>query len=310
MHDLRDAPTEEWDPRSDWSLALRDTMPRTETSPPELIGGRYRVLGVLGRGATATVYEVEDIQTGALRALKLLEVTDPISRARLHREVAAMVRLEHPAAVRVFSVDTLGDRDYIVMERVDGLDLLTWMRENVEPMDLLRTVRLFRGVAECLHEAHELGLVHRDVKHSNLVLERRPGSDECLRLLDFGLAKRMDGQASLTSMDRVVGTPAYMCPERLFTNARATPAWDIYSMGVVLHELLTRRPLFRADSWPQVMDIIQHRMPPPVSASRPEAPPSLDVLVDEMLSKEPVNRPSGADVVARRLARVEDMLSR
>ena len=293
----------DWDQES----SLITDLPSLEPLPG-LVAGRYLPMGVLGAGATATVYEVQDQLDDQRKALKVLDLDDEVTLQRFLREIEVLRKLEHPALVPVLDHGDWSGRKFMVMERVEGPNLLDWIRSDAPPMPFAEAAVLFSDVAEALHEAHQAGIVHRDIKHGNLILETRPDGTRRLRVLDFGLAKAIDAGASLTHPDRVVGSPAFMCPERLFAGATATVAWDVYSLGVVMHEVLSREPLFRAPSWAELMQLIRNRMPPFLSTMRADAPPVLDWLISEMLAKDPWQRPSGCDVVARRLRRMGEQL--
>ncbi|MCO4768579.1 MAG: serine/threonine protein kinase [Deltaproteobacteria bacterium] len=270
------------------------------------IGERYTILSMLGQGASATVYEVRDEHTGDTHALKLLDLDSQVEVTRFRREQALLRKLEHPNLVTVTDSGEWDGREFMVMTILRGGSLLDWLRDSGGGMDYVRACRLFRGAAEALHQAHLAGVVHRDIKPGNLALE--PGSEEKLLVLDFGIAKSMNTSASLTDAGMVMGSPAYMCPERLFSGAKATDSWDVYSLGVVMYEVITGTPLFRGRSWMDTMTKIQRFTPPFISTIRDDAPPALDWLISEMIAKEPQGRPSGCDVIARRLLRIERQL--
>jgi len=305
------------DPFGDWSLPPGedpDSLPLVaiDSDPPDLeeIAGRYQVVSVLGSGATSTVYEVIDTTDDSRHALKLLDLDDATEITRFQREQTLLRELDHPNVVRVTDSGTWEGRQYMVMTLLTGGSLLDWLRDHKGSMEYGRACRLFRGAAEALHAAHKAGVVHRDVKPGNLVLEPgKDGREERLLVLDFGIAKTVNSSSSLTDVGMVMGSPAYMCPERLFSGARATPSWDVYSLGVVMYEIITGVPLFRGNGWMDVMMKIQKTTPPFLSTVRSDAPPAFDWLISEMLSKEAPQRPSGCDVVARRLERLERQFS-
>ncbi len=270
------------------------------------IGSRYTIRRRIGAGATSTVYEASDPE-GQLWALKVLDLDTDREITRFQREHQLLRALAHPNIVSVTDSGLSGGRHFTVMPLLTRGTLLDWMRTREGRMDFLRACRLFAGAAAGLHAAHEAGVVHRDVKPGNLALQDNPEGERLL-VLDFGIAKSMAGTASLTDAGKVVGTPAYVCAERLFSGARATASWDVYSLGVVLYEVLTGVPLFRGRTWMQTMTRIQQHVPAPIYLMRKDCPPALDNLVAEMISKTAHTRPSGCDVVARRLTRIADAL--
>ncbi len=298
----------------DWTLPVADleSLPAIAVTDLDDVDGRiadrYTVLRMLGSGATSTVYEVRDETTSTLHALKLLDLDGATEVERFRREQVLMLELDHPNLVKVHDVGSWDGRRYMVMDLLRGGSLLDWLRQSGGNMDYVRACRLFRGAAEGLHCAHLAGVVHRDIKPGNLALEDDGHGDERMLVLDFGIAKTLDSSSSLTDAGKVVGSPAYMCPERLFSDTKASEAWDIYGLGVVMYEVITGKPLFRARSWMETMTKIRRFTPPFISTLRDDAPPALDWLVSEMLMKEPQQRPSGCDVVARRLLRLERQL--
>lgn len=271
------------------------------------IDGRYTIRRRIGAGATSTVYEASDEQ-GTLWALKVLDLDSDREIERFQREHTLLQALVHPNIVDVVDSGLSGGRHFTVMPLLRGGTLLDWMRARTGQMDFGRACRLFAGAARGLHAAHEAGVVHRDVKPGNLAIEPDDEGTERLLVLDFGIAKSMAGTASLTDAGKVVGTPAYVCTERLFSGARATASWDVYSLGVVLYEVLTGMPLFRGRTWVQTMTRIQQHVPAPIYLMRKDCPAALDNLVAEMIAKTAHARPSGCDVVARRLTRIADKL--
>lgn len=285
-----------------WDESL-PTAPRVRhvDTLPGTIHGRYETLGILGSGATSTVYEVHDTVDNCHRALKVLELQDEVSLVRFQREAAVLARLRHPSIVRVHAEGAWGGRHYLVLEIVHGTDLLSWIRSSRQPMEHRRVARLFRDVALGLHEAHEAGVIHRDIKLGNLVLQELHDGTERLRVVDFGLAHPLDSRVSITLANTVLGTPSYMAPERITSSERPSPSWDVYGLGVVLYELLTRRALFRRKSLAETMRAIERDVPVPVRERNPRVPRVFDQLVSEMMEKDPGRRPGCCHEVAMRL---------
>lgn len=296
--------------RGDWSstIDLAESLPMSAIDELDTeagrVDGRYTVLGILGSGASSTVYRVRDEENGGDWALKLLDANSEIELERFRREQALLQRLKHPNLISMTDSGDWSGRSYMVMPILEEGTLVDWLRATGGRMAYAEACERFRRAALALHTAHEAGVVHRDVKPGNLANHTTPEGAPSLLVLDWGIAKAIHSGASLTDAGKVVGTPAYVSPERLFRGAKATPGWDIYSLGVVMYEVLTGKPLFRRRRWIDTMNAIRRHTPPFISQVRADAPPTLDWLVAEMIAKEPHRRPSGCDVVARRLERI------
>jgi serine/threonine-protein kinase len=240
-------------------------------SPTSVAGGRYELLGVVGRGGMALVFLARDHERDETVAVKLLAdnlSADPELRERFRREAELAQRLSHPNVVRVLGSGETDGRAYIVLEYVDGGSLADeLLRDGALPAG--RVAALGAQAAAGLAHAHRCGLVHRDVKPQNLLLE---GSGT-LKVSDFGVARALDG-TRLTRAGWVIGTAAYLAPEQA-RGEEVTPAADVYGLGVVLHELATGGPPGE---------------PMPVEA------PELESVVLSCLRDDPGARPTARDV--------------
>ena len=212
------------------------------------LADRYVLGDEIGVGGMARVHVALDERLGRRVAVKLQDArlvatADPAGRERFLREGRTTAGFSHRHAVMVFDAgEDLGDL-YIVMEFVDGPSLAQHLARN-GPLPIDEAVRISRQVLSALAAAHEAGMVHRDVKPANILI----GADGDAKLADFGIAKRFDDLgASVTSTGTMIGTPRYMAPEQALGHA-ATPASDVYSMGVVMFEMLTGRLPFETDS--------------------------------------------------------------
>ena len=263
----------------------------------QLIDDRYRVLGVLGQGAHGVVYAAEDETLGSTVALKCLSnelASDPAFKVRMHREARAMGALSGTSAAQIFAFNKTPEGGlYIVMELLAGRDLEAYLREiegHGGRIELRRLVGLLGPIAETLERAHDLSLVHRDVKPGNIfVLDTlvRGG----VRLLDFGLAKDLNA-TPLTAEGMVAGSPAYIAPEVWRGRAReADRRIDVYSLGAVLFRALAGSPPFDPR---QPMDrflVAVTRGPrPSLAALRPDLPVAIDGWVEKALAIEPDDR--------------------
>jgi serine/threonine-protein kinase len=223
----------------------------------QVIGGRYRVTGVLGEGGMGIVYVGEQQMGSTIRqvAIKTLHQhlsKDPSVLARFHRECGTVAQLEHPNTIKFFDFGATADGTlYIAMEFVKGSPL-NEIIENGGPMIPERVLKIMKQVCGALDEAHKQGIIHRDLKPENLILTDRAGEVDFVKVLDFGIAARSESADSqkeqkLTQQGMVLGTPPYMSPEQ-FTGKALDARSDIYSLGVLTYEMLTGKLPFEADT--------------------------------------------------------------
>jgi eukaryotic-like serine/threonine-protein kinase len=264
----------------------------------DLFAERYRLLEPLGRGAMSAVWLAEDEELGRRVAVKTL--APAADRARFEREARAVAALSHPNICALYDYGEAEGKPFMVLEHLPGGSLADLLEQG-RPLADDETARIAAGVAEGLAHAHERGLVHRDLKPANILFdaERRP------KIADFGIAQ-VQGSGTLTESGTVLGTALYISPEQA-SGRPATPASDLYSLGVILFQLLTGRLPFES---PNAMEIVrQHRDEPPpgVRDLRPDAPPWLADLTARALAKDPDARPrDGAAFAAALAAEAED----
>ncbi len=252
--------------------------------------GRYRVEGVLGRGAMGAVYLGRDPDSGAEVALKTLALGDEFegealdeARRRFFREAEAAGRLRHPDIVAILGAGEDEGLAWIAMERLHGHDLRSHtLPERLLPPEV--AVAIVARVAEALAYAHTQGVVHRDVKPANVMID--PATEQ-VKLTDFGIAQITD--ASRTRTGIVLGTPSYMAPEQL-AGGRADGRSDLYSLGVMLFQLLTGRLPHAAESMARLLHAIAHEPAPDLRTLRPELPAALADAVALALQKRPEMR--------------------
>ncbi|MGW1765161.1 protein kinase domain-containing protein [Streptomyces sp. NPDC002073] len=266
-----------------------------EAGGGRLIDDRYFLTERLGSGAMGTVWAGFDRRVGREVAVKeafvRTDLDDATHRARVERvlrEAKAAARAAHGSVVAVYDVVVEDERPWIVMERVYGRTLSEVLAER-GPLAEAEAAAMLLGVAEALVAAHDKGVVHRDVKPSNIML----GDDGRVLLTDFGVAY-IEGEPDLTRSGEVMGSVAYMAPERMSGRHQPGPAADLWSLGVVLHEMLEGVCPFRRDSIEGTVAAVLMDDPPPALRA-----PVLGRLVAELLVKEPGERASGTDVVAR-----------
>ncbi|HEY2075349.1 MAG TPA: Stk1 family PASTA domain-containing Ser/Thr kinase [Streptosporangiaceae bacterium] len=264
---------------------------------PRLLGGRYELDGIVGRGGMAEVFRARDIRLDRIVGVKALRdelARDQTFQARFQREAQSAASLNHPSIVAVYDTgeESVGGTPvpYIVMEFVEGRTLRDLLRDD---RGLLpeRAAEITCGVLTALGYSHRHGIVHRDIKPGNVMLT--PSGD--VKVMDFGLARAVPGaQFTLTQTAQVMGTAQYLSPEQA-RGDRVDARSDLYSTGCLLYELLTGRPPFTGDS--PVAIAYQHVMEDPVPPSRvdPEIPAWADAIVLKALQKDPARRYQSAD---------------
>ncbi|HVK77242.1 MAG TPA: protein kinase [Kofleriaceae bacterium] len=265
--------------------------------PGELIADRFEVEAAVGGGGMSLLYSARDRQSGERVAVKLM-AGDRASVARFGREVQVLAELDHPAIVRyVGHGEARGGRPFLAMEWLEGEDLGTRLRRGALPVD--DALQLAERVAQALGAAHARGVVHRDVKPTNLFLPG--GRVEQVKVLDFGIARTAFGP-ELTQTQARIGTPAYMSPEQARGDRQIGAPADVFGLGVVLYQALTGRKPFVGDDLMALIARILLDDPPPLRDALPGCPPAVDRVVMQMLAKEPEQRFGDGAALATALA--------
>jgi serine/threonine-protein kinase len=259
---------------------------------PRLLGGRYELDGVVGRGGMAEVYRARDLRLDRIVAVKTLRedlARDQTFQARFRREAQSAASLNHPSIVAVYDTgeDNAGPTHvpFIVMEYVDGRTIRDLLRDDRRLLPE-RALEITDGVLRALDYSHRNGIVHRDIKPGNVMLNR---SGE-IKVMDFGIARAVsDAQATMTQTAQVIGTAQYLSPEQA-RGERVDQRSDLYSVGCLLYELLTGRPPFTGDS--PVAIAYQHVRENPIPPSRvdPELPGWADAITLKAMEKDPADR--------------------
>jgi serine/threonine-protein kinase len=263
-------------------------------APGDVVLGKYRVERVLGRGGMGLVVSVRHLELGQLYAIKVLlpSALDADNAVeRFLREGRESARLVSEHVVRVLDVGRLeSGAPFMLMEHLTGHDLRTHLLRR-GPLPVERAVVYLLQACEAIIEAHELGIVHRDLKPANLFLSRRADGSTCVKLLDFGISRPISPDAvELTKSGVMVGSPLYMSPEQMVRNRSIDTRSDIWSLGVVLYELVTGVVPFRGTTITEVVArVLQNNHEPP-SNVRPGLPDWVDAIVARCLEKKPDRR--------------------
>jgi predicted Ser/Thr protein kinase len=256
--------------------------------------GRYRLVELLGRGGMGEVWKAFDTATQRVVAVKVLPpqmAADPVFEERFRHEAFAAASLNNPHVVPIHNFGEIEGRLYVDMRLIEGQDLEHVLADG--PLDQARAVKIIEQIASALRAAHKIGLVHRDVKPSNILI----AEDDFSYLIDFGIA-RAAGETKLTATGNVVGTWPYMAPER-FTTGQSDTRSDIYALTCVLYECLTSSRPFPGNSVEQQIAGHLTTPPPRPSISRPEVTPELDAVIAAGMAKDPEKRYSTTTEMAR-----------
>ncbi len=281
--------------------------------PGQIVGGKYKIVSLLGRGGIGSVYKVDQVflgQSFALKTLNSQKASDQLIR-RFQNEARAASSLSHSNLVKVIDFGLLeGQQPYLVMDLVEGLTLSEYLKQN-GPLSLEQAVGCFTQVCLGLSYAHDQGIIHRDIKPSNvMIFSNLPfGAEGFVKVVDFGIAKiayAEDGEAqSLTTTGEVFGSPLYMSPEQC-SGAAVDHRTDIYSLGCVLFEALTGTTPFVGQSALTTMMLHQSQPAPSLKEASlgKDFPPELEQIVGKLLEKSPADRYQNLGVVANDLAQL------
>ena len=263
--------------------------------------GDYEIRGELGSGAMGVVYKARQISLNRTVALKMIRAGALAGEEELRRfqnEAEAVARLDHPHIVPIYEVGEHDGKRYFSMKLIGGPCLSrTLSSYTANPQN---AAKLMVTIAEAVHHAHQRGILHRDLKPSNILLDEQGQP----HVSDFGLAKQVEGDGSLTESGAVLGTPAYMAPEQAAGSKRlVTTLSDVYGLGAVLYALLTGKPPFGGDSVMETLDQVRQQPPVPPSRLNPKVPRDLEIICLKCLEKDPQRRYPSAQALAAELRR-------
>jgi len=265
----------------------------------QLLNNRYKLLAQIAAGGMALVYKAQDTMLNRIVAVKILRESyaeDPAFQKRFMREAQSAANLSHPNIVTVYDFGRDGDRQYIVMEYVEGRDLKSIIRADA-PLPLTRALDLAEQICAGVGAAHKAGVVHCDVKPQNVLI----AEDGRAKVTDFGIARAFSAAAPVGYTESVWGTPHYFSPEQA-EGSQPTPASDVYSIGIILFEMLTGRLPFTGDNQQQLAMAHLRDAPPPLMQLNPNVPAQLEQIVNQTLAKEPAQRYRTAEQLGRILA--------
>ena len=257
--------------------------------------GRYRAVRRIDAGGMGEIWEADDTLLGRRVAIKVLAeelACDPVALRRFRREARATAKLDHPNVIRVYDfID--GEAPFLVLELLEGHTLADRLRRD-GALPALEAARIAAAVADGLDVAHRAGIVHRDIKPSNIMLTANGG----VKVMDFGIAAAWEAHS--TTGQQLLATASYTAPERIM-GGRASPAADLYSLGVVLYEMLTGRPPFLADTAEQLLRAHLEVAPRPVRSLVFWVPAEIAAACEGALAKDPAGRPASAGALAAQL---------
>ncbi|HEU4405872.1 MAG TPA: protein kinase [Polyangiaceae bacterium] len=274
--------------------------------PGATLAGKYELVRELGRGGMGVVMEARDLRLGRRVAIKMMSSgvwQEPELVARFEREARAVARLQSEHAVRLLDVDVAKPAlPFMVMEYLEGRSLDGELAER-GPLPWAEAVGYVLEACEAMAEAHAAGIVHRDIKPANLFVCRTPSGRRVLKVLDFGISKLTnEGERALTQTNASFGTPEYMSPEQVRAKGPIDGRSDVWSLGVVLYQLLSGTTPFRGDTVPSIFVAIATDAPAPLGPLRPDLPVGLELVLARALHKNPAERFPSALAFAEALA--------
>ncbi|MFO1051112.1 MAG: serine/threonine-protein kinase [Planctomycetota bacterium] len=285
-------------------LAMDLVDARAEAAAPPRLPDDFELLGELGRGGMGVVYKARQRSLDRVIAIKVLPASDLSAGdllRRFHKEARSLARLRHPHIVSIHEVGETEGLLYFTMDFIDGVSLSEIVRRGeITPA---RAVRLLRQVASAIAYSHGQGVVHRDLKPANILVDRNGDAF----VVDFGLAREVDGRGDLTLTGQILGTPAYMSPEQARGDgARIGESSDVYALGAILYECLTGGPPHTGRGLAEVVHAVLHVEPIAPQRVRPDVPRDLEIVCLKAMAKDPAQRYSTANALLEDLERFHD----
>lgn len=282
---------------------LNNDFHKDETSSDELLiknWDKYEIISLLGKGGMGQVYRAKDLRLNRFVALKFIRGRSSKFLQRFTREAQAQASVDHPHICKVYEVGEVEGIPYIAMQLIEGQSL----KQLKQYLTLSEKLLIIKNIAEAIHAAHKIGLIHRDIKPSNILIERNDEGKIHPYIMDFGLAREMQG-AVMTKTGVLVGTPLYMAPEQIawaFGEKRPlSQQTDVYGLGATLYELLAEQPPFVSESTKDLLIRIMEEEPTELEQLNSTLPDGLAALVMKCLDKTPENRYKSAKILAEAL---------
>jgi serine/threonine protein kinase len=294
---------------------MNDRASLPPVSPGDVLAGKYRVERVIGAGGMGVVVQATHLELDERVAMKFLlphAIENAEAATRFVREARAAVKIKSEHVARVTDVGRLENgAPYIVMEFLQGSDLAVVLGRG--PLPVEDAVDFLLQAADAMAEAHAAGIVHRDLKPSNLFMSMRSDGTPIIKVLDFGISKVNvpdTSDAGLTRTTTIMGSPFYMSPEQMRSSKDVDHRTDVWSLGVILYELLTASQPFTGETLPQLVASILSEPPQPLRAKRPEVPPDLEAVVLHCLEKDRNQRYQSVGALAQALVNFASRRSR
>ena len=259
--------------------------------------GEYQLFGEIGRGGMAIVYRARQAGLNRWVALKMVELSSAAAVQRFRAEAETVAQLDHPRIVPVYEIGEHLGRPFFTMKLMEGGSLAEALARRSTPYGPREAARLVADVAKAVHHAHQHGVLHRDIKPGNILLDDAGEP----HVADFGLARRTEAGAGLTLSGAIIGTPGYMAPEQAAGRKQGVTAADVYSLGAVLYELLTGSPPFRGKTPMDTLLQVMERDPVRPRSLRPGLPADLETVCLKCLEKDPDRRYASAGLLAEDL---------
>ncbi|WP_224371345.1 serine/threonine-protein kinase [Hyalangium versicolor] len=279
-----------------------DSTPPPRRKVPASLAERYEDIQLVGEGAVGVVFRAVDPRLGRTVALKLLKGDNPALGRRFITEARAQASVQHEHVCRVYEAGQADGEPYIVMQFIEGRPLSRLRGE----MTLEQQVKLLMEVSAAVHEAHRLGMIHRDIKPGNILVEQREDGGWKPYVMDFGLVRQVEDHGQ-TQTGEVVGTPAYMSPEQALGEVRGLDRrTDIYSLGATLYDVIAGRPPFVSDHPWKLLAMVTLEEAPPLGQVKPGIPKDIETIAMKCLEHEPARRYDSAWALADDLRRVLD----
>ena len=306
------------EPEPSASLTDSEDGSRSTAVLGTVVGGRYYIRRLCGEGGMGRVYEAEHIDIGRRVALKILHPAysqTPDLVERLRREARAASKISHPNVVDVTDSGTTPDGAFFfVMEYLEGIELGELIYRE-KRLDIRRTLIIGTQICRALQAAHEVNVIHRDLKPENVLILKRDGQPNYVKVLDFGIAKSgsedlnesQGGQRRLTHPGMTMGTPEYMAPEQA-AGKPADPRSDVYAVGGLLYEMLSGNPPYEGANFMEILHKKANSMPPPLSTIRPDVSAQLEMLIMRTMARDPDQRPASMEALERELQNIATLL--